>query len=101
MTSNAYYLKSNVRLEGAHKIYWRTSTAGRWLDHHFCPDRGTTICWTLEVAPESFGVPVGLFNDPDFPAPSVSAWEKTKYAWIPEIPAAEHFARQHTASPQS
>ena len=66
MTSNAYFPSSKVRLEAASRIYRRISAAGRWIDHKFCPDCGTTVCWTLEALPDDHGVPVGLFNDPKF-----------------------------------
>ena len=98
VTSNAYYAEASIRLEGEHKIYRRISAAGRWLDHHFCPHCGTTVCWTLEISPGAYGVPVGLFNDPDFPAPSVSSYEESKYAWVPPIPAKERFARGRTTT---
>jgi hypothetical protein len=93
MTSNAYFPSSKVQLKGASRTYRRISAAGRWLDHNFCPDCGTTVCWTLEALPNEHGVPVGLFNDPTFPAPHVVAWEQSKYAWFPDVPGAEHFAR--------
>jgi len=93
MTSNAYYLSTRVRLEGTSRTYRRISAAGRWLDHKFCPDCGTTVCWTLERAPDETGVPVGLFNDPNFPAPAAVFWEEKKYAWMPNIEATKHWTR--------
>ena len=97
MTSNAYYSDKNVRLEGISRTYRRISAAGRWVDHKFCPECGTTVCWSLEILPNTLGVPVGLFSDPTFPTPSVVFWEERKYAWFPDIPNAEHFARGRTA----
>jgi hypothetical protein len=100
-TSNAYYKKSSVRLEGPHRIYTRTSAAGRGLNHHFCPDCGATVCWTAEIAPDFYGVPVGAFNDPAFPAPTVSFWEQSMYAWVPPIPVGEHFSQGRPIPPQT
>src|SRR6476619_732531 len=88
MTSNAYFPSSVVRLEGASRTYSRISAAGRWIDHKFCPDCGTTVCCTAELFPDDHGVPVGLFNDPKFPGPSVVLWEQSKYSWCPNVQGA-------------
>src|SRR5262245_24621641 len=78
---NAYWPKANVRLEGSHKIFTRISDAGRKFNNHFCPDCGSTVCWTVELDANIYGVAPGAFNDPSFPAPSVSIWEKSMYPW--------------------
>jgi hypothetical protein len=75
-SSNAYFSKETVSLNDSNKIYTRTSDAGTRINHHFCPICGVTVCWTLEAGSARFGIPVGAFNDPSFPAPSVSVWEK-------------------------
>ncbi len=91
MTCNAYFLKSDVRLEGESKIYIREVQDGRNLHSHFCPTCGSTVCWTLDLRPGHYGVAVGCFNDPDFPAPTVSIWEQSKYAWTETPPGCQHF----------
>jgi hypothetical protein len=63
-TSNAYFAKSVVQLEGPHKIYTRTIPEGRKLNNHFCPDCGATVCWTADACPDDYGIAVGAFNDP-------------------------------------
>jgi hypothetical protein len=73
-TSNAYFPRETVRLDGPNKTYTRTSNAGTRINHHFCPTCGVTVCWTRETGATRFGIPVGTFNDPSFPAPSVSLW---------------------------
>jgi hypothetical protein len=37
---------------------------------------------------------VGTFNDPSFPAPSVSVWEERRYAWSPQVSDVEHWNTQ-------
>ena len=83
---NAYFRKANVRLDGEYRIYVRDCPEGRGLRNHFCPACGTTVCWTLDLRPEHYGVAVGAFNDPAFPPPTYSVWEQSRLAWtiLPE-----------------
>ena len=98
-TSNAYFRKSCVRLAGPHKIYTRVILLeGRALRNHFCPECGATVCWTADVRPDLCGIAVGAFNDPTFPAPSVSIWEQSSYAWVPLPPGLQHFPRGMSAA---
>ena len=93
-TSNAYFPKEYVRLEGPNKIYTRTSNAGTRINHHFCPTCGVTVCWIRETGALRFGIPVGTFSDPSFPAPTVSFWEEASYAWSPQVNNVEHLKTQ-------
>jgi hypothetical protein len=94
-TSNAYFPKEYVRLDGPNKVYTRTSNAGNRINHHFCPNCGVTVCWTRETGSMRFGIPVGTFNDPSFPAPSVSFWEEgRRYAWSPQVSDVKHWDTQ-------
>jgi hypothetical protein len=93
LTSNAYFPKTDVRLEGDYKIYSRPTTSGRQAHNYFCPNCGSTLCWILEIRPDHYGVAAGAFNDPAFPVPSVSVWESSKYHWILVPPDIEHFPR--------
>ena len=92
--SNAYFPKENVRLDGPNKVYTRASNAGTRINHHFCPTCGVTVCWTRETGSIRFGIPVGTFNDPLFPAPSKSFWEEARYAWSPQISDVKHWDTQ-------
>jgi len=93
-SSAAYFPTDAVRLDGPNKIYTRTSDAGTRINHHFCPTCGVTVCWTRETGGTRFGIPVGLFNDPSFPAPSLSVWEKRRYAWSPAMDNVAHWDTQ-------
>ena len=93
-TSNAYFPRGNVRLDGPNNIYTRTSNAGTRINHHFCPTCGVTVCWTRETGSTRFGIPVGAFNDPSFPAPSVSFWEAARYAWSSPLENVDHWDTQ-------
>ena len=100
-TSNAYYKKTSVRLEGPYNVYTRVSAVGRKLNNHFCPTCGATVCWTLDAAPDAYGIPVGAFNDPSFPAPSISIWEKSMYSWVPPLSGVEHFTGARPRPPST
>jgi len=102
MSSNAYFPKAAVRLEGEYKIYTRDGQDGRKLSNHFCPNCGATVCWTLDMRPDHYGIAVGAFNDPSFPAPVLSIWEQSIYAWMTLPPGLERFpqARPLTSSRQ-
>jgi hypothetical protein len=90
-TCNAHYRRSDVRLEGKHKVYTRDGQEGRKLRHHFCPDCGTTVCWTGEKFPDLYGVVVGAFADPAYPAPTVSVFEESMHPWVVLPPGIGHF----------
>jgi hypothetical protein len=93
-TSNAYFPKENVRLDGPNKVYTRVSNAGTRINHHFCPNCGVTVGFTRETGSIRFGIPVGTFNDPSFPAPSRSFWQEARYTWSPQVSDVEHWDTQ-------
>jgi hypothetical protein len=74
--------------------YTRVSNAGTRINHHFCPNCGVTVCWARATGSMRFGIPVGTFNDPSFPAPSISVWEDRRYAWPPEVAGVKHWDTQ-------
>jgi hypothetical protein len=39
------WLKSQVRIEGEHKIYGRIADSGFEIRFHFCPNCGTSVFW--------------------------------------------------------
>jgi hypothetical protein len=57
----------------------RATSSGRQFHNHFCPNCGSTLCWTLDIRPNDYGVATGAFNDPGFSIPTVSVWELSKY----------------------
>ena len=93
LTSNAYFSSENVHPEGNYKIYSRPASNGRSFHNHFCPNCGTTVRWTLDIRPNNYGVAIGTFNDPNFPSPTASVWESSKYFWVTLPEEIEHFSR--------
>ena len=98
LTCNAYFRRSEVRLEGDHRIYARDGQDGRKLRNRFCPVCGATVCWTADLRPDHYGVAVGAFNEPGFPAPTYSVWEHAMYGWVTLPPGIAHFPQARTAT---
>jgi len=93
LSANAYFSRAGVRLEGEHRVYSRHTAGGRQFHNHFCTNCGSTLCWTLDIRPDEYGVAVGAFNDPGFPVPTVSVWESSRYDWVALPPGIERFSR--------
>jgi hypothetical protein len=85
----ASYQKTQVRLEGAHKIYERAADSGFRIRFYFCPDCGTNLYWEGDRNPAVCGVAVGAFDPASFAPPSYSIWEESMHPWLglsPDIP---------------
>ena len=96
----AYFPKAQVKISGPSKSYTRPGAEGRKMRNSFCPECGTNLYWESELLPGAYGIAVGAFLDPSFPAPARSVWEVNRHYWIhlgAEIPG--HI--QGRASPPS
>jgi hypothetical protein len=78
----AFYPRACVRIEGADKRFRRNSDSGFPVTFHFCPDCGASIWWEPSRKPETVGVAVGAFADPDFPMPDQSVADELRHDWI-------------------
>ena len=78
----AYFREAQVKPSGNSKIFVRDGQEGRKLRAHFCPECGSSVYWEIDFLPGHVGVAVGAFADPDFPAPTHSAWEQSRHAWL-------------------
>ncbi len=90
-TCNAFYPRSDVRLEGPYKVYVRDGQEGRKIRQHFCPECGTTVYSTGEKFPGMCMVVVGAFADPTFPPPTTSVFEESKHSWVNLPSDVEHY----------
>ena len=93
MHSGAIFLKSQVRIEGASKIYARNADSGNEVRFHFCPNCGSNIYYEFDRSPDECGVPVGAFADPDFVSPTYSAYEESMHHWIRLPSGIDHFPK--------
>ena len=76
------WLKSQVRIEGEHKVYGRIADSGFEIRFHFCPNCGSSVFWEGDRSPTTCGIAVGCFADPDFPVPTSSGWEESMRRWV-------------------
>jgi hypothetical protein len=87
------WLKSQIRIEGDHKIYTRKGDSGfspRW---HFCPNCGSNVFTESDRAPDLCVITVGSFADPNFPAPTASIYEESMHSWFGLSTVSHHFAQ--------
>ena len=79
----AWFPKDKVAIRGETKEYVRTGDAGSTITFTFCPTCGSNLCWnpTGDLS-EQYGVAVGCFVDPDFPAPNISVYGKRRHHWL-------------------
>ncbi|WP_114953054.1 GFA family protein [Sphingosinicella terrae] len=82
---NAVFPAEQVRIEGDFTTFERGSEDGFWARHHFCPACGSTVFYEIERRPGMISIPVGVFSDPDFPAPTVEVYGERRPAWLPEL----------------
>jgi hypothetical protein len=76
----AYWDAANViSISGEHRAYARGADAGRKVTWHFCPICGAKMFWYAELFPDKIGLPVGGFNDLEFPRPMMAVWCRSKF----------------------
>ena len=78
----ARFPKAGAVILGESRRFERIADSGKRISLRFCPVCGSTVYYELEVAPDDFGVAVGCFADPMFPAPRVSVYENRKHDWV-------------------
>ncbi len=83
----AWFEKENVTFEGDSSEFMRsTGDDGLSVTFNFCPVCGTSVWW-LSPRPDGplkgkVGIAGGCFADGDFPAPTISIYEKHRHAWV-------------------
>ena len=78
----AAWPRSQVRIEGEHKIYGAAADSGSEIRFHFCPNCGSSVYWEGERNPSGCGVAAAAFADPDLPPPTSSVFEEDMHAWL-------------------
>jgi hypothetical protein len=91
-SAQARFPRAAVTIGGTSSEYVRTGDEGTKSRFNFCPRCGTTVYYTPENDPEIIAIPVGVFADPSFPAPSYSVYEERKHSWVNLTGNLEHLA---------
>ena len=102
--SGCAYPKSQVRIEGDNKIYERDADSGFKIRFSFLPDLRQHHFVALAARtgrqqrllgrrpnPNTHRITVGSFADPNFPAPTYSAWEEVMRPWLGVATATGYF----------
>lgn len=92
-SANSRFRRGDVRISGPSTRYVREADSGHSVTAHFCPTCGSTVYWELAGFPDLIAVALGMFGDPDYPAPTVAVWEMHRHPWtcrIDDLPMAHH-----------
>ena len=65
--SGSRWLKSQVRIEGEHKVYGRVADSGFEIRFHFCANCGSRVFWEGDRSPTTYGIRGRLLRRPPFP----------------------------------
>lgn len=86
----ARYAQESVEVSGEYNTYVRSSEFGE-IRFHFCPNCAGTVFYGMEGMPDMWGIPVGVFADQDFPAPTLSIYEVRMHPWVNLPEGCQHF----------
>ena len=81
----AWFESHQCNITGTSTAYTRAVEDGNSVTFQFCPRCGSTVYWKLSTRPDYIAVALGMFADPDFPAPRVSVWERRRHPWTVHI----------------
>jgi hypothetical protein len=74
--------EEQVRITGQSREWTRIADSGQPVEHHFCPECGSTVWYRSRPLSDAIAVPIGAFADPTFPAPRFSVYEERRHAWV-------------------
>lgn len=87
-SAQARFLKTDVTISGASRVFVRAGESGNRSELHFCPECGSTVYWFPEAAPDIVYVATGAFADPSFPRPEISVYDECALDWVKPLAAA-------------
>ncbi|WP_353217128.1 GFA family protein [Sandarakinorhabdus sp.] len=77
-----WLMETDVTIIGETRAFVHVSDKGRELTNRFCPNCGSTICFTAAINPGLIAIPAGLFADPNTPPPMRSVFEERRHPWV-------------------
>ncbi len=78
---NATYSEQQVRVEGDHNEFTRTTDSGSRNAYRFCTRCGSTVAYRVGIRPGMVSIPAGSFQDPGFPPPTVEVFAERRNSW--------------------
>lgn len=88
----ARFETTQVQISGTASEYVRVGDEGSHARFRFCPSCGATVYYTVDEMPGVMVIPLGVFAEPGFPAPTVSVYEERMLAWVGLPAGIEHLA---------
>ncbi|MCB2062621.1 MAG: GFA family protein [Novosphingobium sp.] len=76
------YPEDQVKITGESREWVRTADSGKRVEHHFCPQCGSTVWYRSRPHADAIAVSIGAFADPAFPAPWFSVYEQRRHPWV-------------------
>ena len=70
-----------VTITGLTSLFDKTAASGATISRHFCPNCGTPINGETSRSPALTLIPVGLFSDPHWFAPTQAIFSRTHLDW--------------------
>lgn len=74
--------ENQIRITGTAREWTRIADSGDPVEHHFCPECGSTVWYRSRPHAQAIAVPIGAFADPGFPAPWFSVHESRRHPWV-------------------
>jgi len=90
--AQARFPREAVEISGTGTDYVRVGDEGGRARFTFCPTCGTTVYYVMEGREDSIAIPVGVFADSSFPAPTFSVYEDRMHSWVTMPDDMEHMA---------
>jgi len=78
----AYFPVPSITVSGEARIYEHKKEEGSTVRFYFCQNCGGNVYYDSDRLPGQVGIPVGTFDDPDFPPPLFSVFERSKRGWV-------------------
>ncbi|MGA2553089.1 MAG: GFA family protein [Burkholderiaceae bacterium] len=90
--AQARFPRQAVEISGTGTQYVRVGDEGGGARFTFCPTCGVTVYYINEGREDSIVIPVGVFAESNFPAPTFSVYEERMHSWVSMPEDMEHMA---------
>ena len=79
----AYFRAETLNFSGDKREFVRYGDGGAKVTNYFCLNCGTTVHYEApEVLPGLMAIDSGLFNEKNFPKPSMACYTKRRCSWL-------------------
>jgi hypothetical protein len=80
-SSNAFFKKSDVEIEGETSSYDSITDTGSTVTRHFCPNCGSRLFGTNNIVTDIISVSAGTLDDSSWFKPNAIVYNKKKPKW--------------------